>query len=360
MPLSRIMHNVRDCNLLKKQEISAKPDNRDITHKINEVIISPSDLLRNKPHYTFNNTIHLPEQVYPTHTLSSYDEARVRLETLHKYKDKTAQAFFISRELPTDEALAEIGKIEEVLFPFLVEVYSKKIHHAISYATTPDEISSLITDENWCGRQGFIYYDSVHAIYVDLVKNRHGEASLITINPATTPWHNLADNIIAGNLAMKKVAPGKLSILNLHADVQKSASGCKYFSLYFAKAAAKDKSLMELHDSNIAGGCYIGRNRRRILGIKETEGILGAEYYKHSQSAKRLAILPETLRKKVINVKKKETLMSHNKRFRIEKNFLNQIITFSNSIDFFRSRRIEDGKYQLLETLGINYGFDPD
>lgn len=117
----------------------------------------------------------------------------------------------------------------------------------------------------------------------------------------TSGRHTPDDDIARAIFAKDTIKDGQLSMLNLQTDIQESDIGCKYFSMAFAKHAAKDPYLIPQYQLNIAGVKSGMRNLRRLLSVKDSQKLLGTAYYKHSHSSTRIKELPMKKQEEIIS-----------------------------------------------------------
>lgn len=294
-----------------------------------------------------------------------------KMNILKSYQNMMEMAIFQSNQLPDNNTVMAIYDAEDVVFTDVQQAYNKKHSLNIVYTKNPYDISKLATDKNWSGRQQFIYTDGRHSINVDLYKDYYDKISVITINSLSGATGHGSEKRLAAHFSKRHIDEGSLTISSFKTDVQKSTLGCKYFSMHFAKTAANDNTIIELHKKNIAEttqkikeavaqeklGEWVGTRPHPhiIYDVTQSPTLLNARYYKHSHSARRLDALPEN--RKTEKIFKGKNIIDRANEYRVEKTKkllvedkntqeLKQTgiknLTFSNSIDHYRRKRINE------------------
>lgn len=271
--------------------------------------------------------------------------ANSTVENLQLYKQTAEKLFFESESLPGQRAREKFQALDDVVFPTLLAAFNNKYSTAVSYSHNPNDITSLVVDDNWHGRQPFIFCAHGHAIYVDVFKDKQLNTSIITIDPTIIYNSHAPCYVIDQHLQEQKIHDSRLSVLHLEANVQKSAVGCKFFSLHFAKVAAKDKALIKHHELNIHKAKTYKKKQHNIMHFDYAEVMLDTRYYKHSNSKGRLEELDDRKQTEIIG--KHGNIMQRHQKFRVQKKEHGQLLRFSNSIDHFRRKQIAIGEAYL-------------
>ena len=260
-------------------------------------------------------------------------------DELRSYQALCEYTLFTDVEKPNFLSVSKIEGLEDSLFPMILKAGNINESHVICYCKEAEVVAKQIVDGP-AGQRQFIYHDGCHAIFIDVFKDRDNNISIITINSMKSGDRYTPENDIARVMFNNdKVKNGQLSMLNLQTDIQRSYTGCKYFSMAFAKQAAKDPYVIPQHQLNIAGAKSKMKNIRRVLGVKESERVLGAAYYKHSHSLSRIKKLPLEKREEIVS--SKGSLLERHLQYRVSKIDDDRRITFSQSIDLFRMKQIK-------------------
>lgn len=297
-----------------------------------------------------------------------------KIDILKSYQNLMEKAFFQGNEMPDFKTEEAILDAEDLIFHEVLKAYNKK--HSLNIVYTEDlfNLSDLAIHEKWSGRRQFIYDNDCHSIYVDLYKAFDGNISIITINSLNSADGDASEYCIAEHFDDRDFAEGTVTISSFKTDVQKSTLGCKYFSMHFAKAAAYDNAIVQMHEKNIAETAQKRNDTinqapderpetlhhpHTIYDVEQSPAILNARYYKHSHSSQRLKALPEN--RKTENIFKGKNIIERANEYRVAKT--DQIfeqdeetlelkptgiknINFSNSIDHYRRKRI----YEAVES----------
>lgn len=301
------------------------------------------------------------------------------MELLKIYKTLAEETFFKSSQMPDKEMVCTLMESESHLFPGLLAAFNAKHGLNIKYTSNPSDNVELAVDGNWSGRQQFIYENSPHSVCVDLYKDKQGNISVITIDSLTGTGELCTEGVLAAQFNEKDIPAGKLSQLFLKTDTQKNFSGCKFFSMHFAKTAANDKIIQALHQENIKMTAEEAAAEKNTLkpgelrekkahphtfaSVEETAKILNARYYKHSHSSTRLNALPQAKREEAIF--KNANVIERSKKFRVQKTQIlaefnletkkreltEKVFNFSNSIEHFRRKRIIEAEAFLQARL---------
>lgn len=259
------------------------------------------------------------------------------VSALQSYATTSNDLFFNQIQVAEPAVLLILKELEERIFPLVVNVTNNKDGSALRYEIYESGIFEQIRF-GAAGRKQFIFYDSEHAIYIDIFKDECNNISAITIDSLSDDGMDWGSDF-AEDLFEEVKLVGRLSVLVLHTDVQKSAQGCKFFSLHFARKAIKDPALIAQHILNIENAKYLKKNTCHLLSNKETEQVLNVNYYKHAQSSTRLkSMLPEKRNELLSDGK---TLLQHHADFKVKKISAEKEISYSNSIDCFRRKQIE-------------------
>lgn len=271
--------------------------------------------------------------------LDCCQSATTSLEVLNTYLSASNKIFFNHQKMPF-RLFASLSKtvenLEEEIFPVIVNVTNKMNGSKFFYEDNGMNIFDQIR-RGASGRKQFIFYDDCHAIYIDAFKDESNNISVITIDSLNDDMGWGSD--FAEDLFKNLQSSYRLSVLNLHTDIQKSGSGCKFFSLHFARKAIKDPALIAQHILNIENAKYLRKNVSYVLDNKETEQILSVDYYKHAQSSTRLKLMLAEKNNELLSDGK--TLLQHHAAFRVKKIFPEKEIVCSDSIDHFRRKQIE-------------------
>lgn len=293
------------------------------------------------------------------------------MNMLHSYQGITDSAFFGSNKMPTDWARQQIYNAEENMFPLVLEAFNHKYKLDIVYTDNLFDISDLIENPAWNGRQQFIYQGENHSVFVDLYKNEKGNASIITIDTLKGGGENCVESKMAAHFNARDIPEGKLSLISFKTDAQKNYLGCKYFNMHFAKTAAKDNAITDMHETHIKHAKQneiaalndkkMGVHRAKpphphtFVSAEHSPELLNARYYKHSHSSQRLNALSDE--RKGEKIFKGLNVIDRSNNFRVQKTDLmyekdkktgkllkvtEKKITFSNSLDHFRQKRIAE------------------
>jgi hypothetical protein len=259
------------------------------------------------------------------------------LRALKSYLTSSNDVFFNQMQIPDQAVLITLSKLEENIFPLVVNIANNSDGGALRYEIKAAGIFNQIRF-GASGRKQFVFYDGDHAIYIDLYKDEYNNISVITVDSLSDGGMDWGGDFVE-DLFKEFRNFGRLAALILHTDVQKSAQGCKFFSLHFAKKAIKDPVLIAQHILNIENAKYLKTDTCHNLSNKETEHVLNVDYYKHAQSSTRLKLmLPE---KKSELLSDGKTLLQHHADFRVKKISAEKTLRYSNSIDFFEENSLK-------------------
>lgn len=294
------------------------------------------------------------------------------MDKLIAYKEITNQVYFASEQLPDAKSRDVIYDAEEEVFPLILEAFNDKKGLDIIYATDIKKISAFITDKAWHGRQQFIYQGDFHSLFVDMYKDPQGHTSIISIDTLQGGGEASTESVMANHFNTCSVPEGKLSFSSLKTNAQKNYLGCKYFNMHFAKTAAKDNAIMDMHHTQIKHtaeqaaqaikNLKPGESREqpphphRFISAEDTPLLLNSRYYKHSHSSRRLDALTDE--RKDEKIFKGLNVIDRSNKFRVHKsNMVEEFdekagvikqtakeLTFSNSLDYFRRSRIDEAE----------------
>lgn len=301
------------------------------TKNISRVVSSPLHFLQKR---IFDHNIRTNKNINNTLTISRDDR-----EKLYNYKKSCENAFFSKDGIFKSQMINKLFLLEDAVFPLIVNANNINKKTTTCYIKSANDMVKNIMNGP-AGQRQFIYDNGKHAIYIDAFKDKNDNISIITIDPMDineiiTPAAEI-NNAFLDNNEFKN---GRISIFNMQTDIQKSTIGCKFFSMAFAKQAAKDPHIISLHKNNIS---YVRSNKKnilKVLGLQESEKYLGAAYYKHSHSLTRINNLPLEKQREIIG--SKGSLLQRHLQFRVSKEIGGKNRSFSNSIDVFRRKQIE-------------------
>lgn len=279
--------------------------------------------------------------------LPAYD--KTMLETLQRYKFLTEKAFFENAHMADDDSLIEILNMEVDTFPMILEAFNEKNSSTIKYVTNSRDILNFAINNEWRGRQLFLFNNSHHTLCVDLFKDQNNNISVITIDSLSDTDPYFIEKNVASTFIWSDNIPARVSIMSLKTNVQKNMAGCKFFSLHFAKTAMKNENLLRQHKENISRIERTGLKPHYLYDIAKSEAILDAHYYKHAHSLTRLDQLPPE--KKAASLCKHGNIIERTHQFRVQRTDKKDVRTFSNSIDHFRRKQIDNGEAFLKARL---------
>ncbi|MGP3591871.1 YopJ family acetyltransferase [Vagococcus sp. WN89Y] len=334
--------------------------------------ISPSSNLN-------QHSAEIKDETATTLVPAEREKIKGMLGSIQEYKKLTEKAYFKGDKMPPDEMMDAIWEAEEKVFPQVLDAFNARHKLSIKYTLKSKEITDMAVNRDWNGRQQFIFDSGNHSVFADLYKDSNGNISVITIDTLTSTNDFCTESLLARAFNEREIHEGKFSLLSFKTEAQKNYQGCKYFNMHFAKTAAKDALIVELHKGNInitkeqaaknhkndAPGEYIKRkpHPHTFISVAETAEYLNARYYKHSHSSSRLFALPLQRRKE--NIFKGANVIERSSKFRVQKRQIieeteaetqhasvkERVLNFSNSLDHFRRKRIIEAEAFLQARL---------
>jgi len=311
------------------------------------------------------------------------EQTKALLKMLQNYKNLTEKAYFQSNTLPTNAMMNTIWEAENKVFPQVLEAFNARHGLDIKYTNNINKIVDYAIGHDGSGRQQFIFDSGEHSVLVDLYKDSADNISVITIDTLTSANDFCAESLLARKFNKRNIPEGKLALLSFKTEAQKNYQGCKYFNMHFAKTAIKDNVIAALHKESInvtqeqaaanykkhAAGTYIKTkpHPHTFISVAETAEYLNSRYYKHSHSSTRLYALPQKRHEEAIfkganvierasqfRVQKKqiiETLEKESGKDIEQESVKEKVLNFSNSLDYFRRKRIIEAEEFLQARL---------